>query len=693
MTSIAELRRLRRDFRTKMSPLAEGESAVLHWMKEARGPARSRPAGWNRWPAVEEAHRRLFMEHVRAIPVAPDAFSGRGIVTLAGGSKYFLCGFVMVSLLRNLGCQLPVEWWYLSPHEMDPAMIRLAESLPHVKCVCAAEVLLPRPRRMGGWECKVWAIMHSRFKEVLFLDADQLPAIDPTYLFDDATYREAGAVFWPDIPNHLGLDITEQAFRTVGLPPPGRLRLPGHDKPSDYRPFETGQILLDKVRHWKALVACRHLNEHSDYWYPRPNGKHSWLIYGDKSTFLLAWEATRTPYAMPRDTYWGGENGNGAFMQHDFAGNVVFQHKCQPPGKMQLRGPNRHAPGVRHQAVVDAIIQKLGERWNGRPWIHADQTTDEQAIDARALGRWSQFGLELPPIIELAGDGRIAGRVEHWTTRRENGQNRLIISDDDTAVAILGDDGQGNWIDHEHGVFLAPAPPVTFELPHGQMEAGMWLEIVKNNEYRLPDRFSADDVIVDVGAHVGTFAVECLRRGAGVVICVEPSRDNVAMLERNTSLYGPRVKVLQAAAWRSDEPSQWLNLSRMPGADHTAGYSVVGVTDGACVWSVKMDDILASVGRRIRLLKLDCEGAEFPILLTSRRLDVVHEICGEWHTAWLRPAPNHARVDERSIYSVDDLVQCLTLAGFDVVTDTHPDSCHLGHFWARRQRGAGARPQ
>ncbi len=34
---------------------------------------------------------------------------------------------------------------------------------------------------------------------ILYLDADNLPIADPTYLFAAQGFRETGAVFWPDM--------------------------------------------------------------------------------------------------------------------------------------------------------------------------------------------------------------------------------------------------------------------------------------------------------------------------------------------------------------------------------------------------------------------------------------------------------------------------------------------------------------
>ena len=40
--------------------------------------------------------------------------------------------------------------------------------------------------------------MHSPYREVLFLDSDNIPTRDPTYMFDAPPYKRLRAMFWPD---------------------------------------------------------------------------------------------------------------------------------------------------------------------------------------------------------------------------------------------------------------------------------------------------------------------------------------------------------------------------------------------------------------------------------------------------------------------------------------------------------------
>ena len=198
------------------------------------------PADWgDRWQhdeAVMEAHRLLAREAIASIPPYPDTYWGRGIVICAGGPKYFTPAWVCASMLRRLGCQLPVQFWHLGERELDDRMRKLAADLLDVSCVDAEELRRTRPARiLDGWGLKAYAILHCRFREALLLDADNVPLVDPAVLFSTPQYEEHGAIFWPDYtrfgPDRDIWPICEVEYR---------------DEPE----FESGQIVVNKRRCW-----------------------------------------------------------------------------------------------------------------------------------------------------------------------------------------------------------------------------------------------------------------------------------------------------------------------------------------------------------------------------------------------------------------------------------------------------------
>lgn len=47
-------------------------------------------------------------------------------------------------------------------------------------------------------------LARSSFSEILYLDSDSVPLTDPTFLFDSPTYKQHGAVLWPDFNRDAG---------------------------------------------------------------------------------------------------------------------------------------------------------------------------------------------------------------------------------------------------------------------------------------------------------------------------------------------------------------------------------------------------------------------------------------------------------------------------------------------------------
>ena len=268
----------------------------------------------------------------------PDNLEGRGIVIAAGGAQYYTCAWVNIRMLRNLGCTLPVELWYLGERELTDQMKSLIEPFG-VKCVDASEVRKRHPSRiLNGWELKPYSILYSRFKEVLYLDADNVAVRNPEFLFEASEYKNQGAVFWPDFGR---LEQERPIWRICGV---------------DYRDepeFESGQILIDKARCWRALMLTMWYNEHSDFFYQ--------YIHGDKETFHLAFRKLDKSYAMPAYPIYPLDC---TMCQHDFQGERLFQHRNL--AKWSLFGDNPKIWGFTHEETCLRFLSELRAVWDGR---------------------------------------------------------------------------------------------------------------------------------------------------------------------------------------------------------------------------------------------------------------------------------------------------------------------------------------
>lgn len=382
-------------------------------------------------PQSDADYTQMLDEYVSRPFVYPaHRFSGRGVVICAGGDRYFTNAYVAARILRMHGCQLPIQFWYLGPGEMDDEMRELVRPLG-VECVDGYALRERYPvRTLNGWELKAFALIHNPFEEVIFLDADNVCVRNPEYLFDAPQFKETGAIFWPDY-GRLGPDRT--IWRVVGAE--------YRDEPE----FESGQILIDKRRCWKALNVAMHFNEWSDFYYCH--------VHGDKETFHMAWRKLQQPYSMPAR---GIHSLTGTMCQHDFDGARLFQHRNMR--KWQLIGDNERIADFQWEAECLAFLEDLRAQWSRGPKPPTTPRVQErtkQLIEQRHY-MYVRVGYDFRPI-ELLPNGRIeAGfnvleRV--WAISGSDAAPKLSIWDGSRVLAELSFGGHGmlhgQWLLHE----------------------------------------------------------------------------------------------------------------------------------------------------------------------------------------------------------------------------------------------------
>jgi FkbM family methyltransferase len=216
----------------------------------------------------------------------------------------------------------------------------------------------------------------------------------------------------------------------------------------------------------------------------------------------------------------------------------------------------------------------------------------------------------------------------------------------------------------------------------GTFDRGIWEGVVSYNEYRLPDAFAANDIVLDIGMHIGSFCYAALLRGCGNVYGFEADRENFSIAVQNLKMFGDRVHPCHRAVWRSDRTGDSLFFAGY-GSNNTGGGTILYNTTGEKLDVIAFDDIIREVTnqgqKRIRMMKIDCEGSEFPILLTSRLLHLVDKIHGEYHNT---PVSSVARVEGVNQFTIAELTRYLQEAGF--VVNSFAKDNNLGLFFATR---------
>ena len=377
-----------------------------------------------------------------------DRFDGRGIVICAGGPRYFTCAWVLISVLRHIhAVNLPIQVWHLGRGEMSEEMRLLLEEM-RVEVVDAESVIARFPARIaGGWPLKPYAIQQSRFREVLYLDADTVPLTDPSKVFDWELYRSNGVLMRPD---RVDMKASNSIWRALEL------------EPRDCTSVESGILVIDKQRAWHALDLSVLLNEHADDIYG--------AVHGDKDTLLLSSLLLGiTPVLMPHRPFLFDVD----MVQRDPNGDPFLHHRNG--SKWNLRGDNRPVASAELTPACEQAIAVLNHKWSGVVFNAPPQSPRAQAEEKRLIAA-PQFFCE--PVgaegrrLELLPGGRIGeGRdrlAQHWAVIERDSKlvlqfyssTRLVIemtrSADDAwegrsltpdafSVRLISDEAHATW--------------------------------------------------------------------------------------------------------------------------------------------------------------------------------------------------------------------------------------------------------
>eukprot|EP00042_Codosiga_hollandica_P048830 m.554113 g.554113 ORF g.554113 m.554113 type:complete len:461 (-) comp57747_c0_seq5:28-1410(-) len=201
---------------------------------------------------------------VRANPLCYPAggFSGTGIVMSAASEDEWLAAYLGIRALRNLhNSSLPVEIFHFGAAERHQQLSELVLDLAGVRIV---DVNASHPELQlvgfGGAVVKPIAIMLSTFEEVLWLDADNVPLLDPAALFAGETFRSEGVVLWQHYCSTIS--VAPSAYQMFSIPKPEPfLARPSEDvlgfldkscSNADLE-IDDGQMLWNKRLAWRAL--------------------------------------------------------------------------------------------------------------------------------------------------------------------------------------------------------------------------------------------------------------------------------------------------------------------------------------------------------------------------------------------------------------------------------------------------------
>ncbi len=172
---------------------------------------------------------------------------------------------------------------------------------------------------------------------------------------------------------------------------------------------------------------------------------------------------------------------------------------------------------------------------------------------------------------------------------------------------------------------------------------------VDSQYFKTHCRVKPGDNVVDIGAHIGSFAILAAKMGASCVICYEPLPQSFELLTRNARMNSDRIVCYNKAVMAQDgvvrlssprAPSELISEHRHEwaglvntGATHVITEHEETDHDVIDVPAIAATHVLGASSSRIDFLKLDCEGSEYQILesLTDEQLMSIRDIVCEFH--------------------------------------------------------------
>lgn len=154
-----------------------------------------------------------------------------------------------------------------------------------------------------------------------------------------------------------------------------------------------------------------------------------------------------------------------------------------------------------------------------------------------------------------------------------------------------------------------------------QQEPATYVEIFDIDSYQLNHTDVAHAMVVDIGANLGMFSLRCWELGAQQILAVEANPWVFEGLKQNVERF-PNIQIIHAAVWNQDNQQVFIE-------NHHVGSQINLMGRGDPVQTISLQTLVSHVPHTNMILKLDCEGSEFDILLTSsdqllRRFQSIH---------------------------------------------------------------------
>ena len=159
-------------------------------------------------------------------------------------------------------------------------------------------------------------------------------------------------------------------------------------------------------------------------------------------------------------------------------------------------------------------------------------------------------------------------------------------------------------------------------------------EVILGNVYWASEETMRGREVIDIGANMGTFSILAASLGARKVLAVEPVTATFDVLIKNVWKSGSDVIKPQKAVI-SDSAGKYVRIGLQQKTGHNSLYNAQEEFEE--VYSMTLNNLLSMVDGSNVFLKMDCEGAEYDILMSASEEDmerittIAMEVHGDLH--------------------------------------------------------------